>query len=133
MTNTDAERVSDIVARLRPSFNTDLPVSHAIDKCREEDLRNTAAALSRWLVENNTLKSDAMAIIEAQSKALAEARKALIWAMDEIDVLSNKLRGFAYPQALPSFGREDQLDNYRKAVDARRAARLTPTPENPNG
>lgn len=73
MTN-DAERVSDIVARLRPSFVTDLPVVQANSKCRDE---NAAASLSTWLIANNALKTEAADIIEAQSKALAEAREAL--------------------------------------------------------
>jgi len=48
--------------------------------------------------------------------------EALAWSMDEIDILSNKMSGFAYPQGMVPARRRDQLDNYRKAVDARRSA-----------
>ena len=60
--------------------------------------------------------------------AEAKMGEALAWSMDEIDILSNKMSGFAYPQGMVPARRRDQLDNYRKAVDARRSAlQSTPT------
>lgn len=53
--------------------------------------------------------------------ALVKARTALEWAMDEIDVLSNKLSDFAYPQGMALVRREDQHANYCEAVAAREA------------
>jgi hypothetical protein len=50
-------------------------------------------------------------------------REALEWALDEIDVLSNMLVKWAYPQGMAMVGREDQFDNYRAAVAERSAAR----------
>ncbi|ARP98262.1 hypothetical protein CAK95_03510 [Pseudorhodoplanes sinuspersici] len=47
--------------------------------------------------------------------------KSLRWAMDEIDTLSNKLCGFAYPQGMAMVRRSDQKGNYIAAVMARRA------------
>lgn len=69
------------------------------------------AAIARWNI----------ARAEAAESLAARQAEALNWAMDEIDVLSNKLNDFAYPQGMAMVGRRDQLDNYRKAVDARRA------------
>lgn len=43
----------------------------------------------------------------------------LKWAMDEIDVLSNRLCGFAYPQGMGMLDRPEQLDRYVTAVKAR--------------
>jgi len=53
-------------------------------------------------------------------EAVERVSQALEWAMDEIDTLSNRLSGFAYPQGMAEIGRAAQLDGYRKAVDARR-------------
>jgi hypothetical protein len=47
-------------------------------------------------------------------------RDALKWALDEIDVLSNMLVKWAYPQGMAMVGREDQFDNYRAACAARK-------------
>jgi hypothetical protein len=53
----------------------------------------------------------------------ADSKRALEWALDEIDVLSNMLVKWAYPQGMAMVGREDQFDNYRAAVAERSAAR----------
>lgn len=53
---------------------------------------------------------------------IEQLKASLCWAMDEIDVLSNKVSGFAYPQGMAMRGidRESQSDNYVAAVMARR-------------
>lgn len=56
---------------------------------------------------------------ESQEREIEDLRAALIWAMDEIDALSNKLCGFAYPQGMGMLHRAAELDNYTKAVKAR--------------
>ncbi len=45
-------------------------------------------------------------------------RQALDWALDEIDVLSNKITAFGYPQGMAMMGREDQWDRYFAARTA---------------
>jgi hypothetical protein len=45
-------------------------------------------------------------------------REALDWALDEIDVLSNKIVEFAYPQGMAMMGREDQWERYFAARTA---------------
>jgi hypothetical protein len=146
MTN-DAERVSDIVAELRPAFVVDLPVSQAISALRDEGRFKSSEALNAWLVENNALKSAAMAIIEAQSKALAEAREWLIeqqsrtgslswWSLTDTQGEGGYFTGDS-SKALRFARREDAQAYIDDAgwTEARpmpfRA--LTPTPENPNG
>lgn len=52
---------------------------------------------------------------------VGEVGAAFCWAMDEIDRLSNRLCGFAYPQGMAMLGREDQHEAYVAAVYARRA------------
>lgn len=61
--------------------------------------------------------------------AQGEAVAALRWAMDEIDILSNKLCQFAYPQGMAMVGREDQVGQYDAAIRARRAAPQSSTGE----
>jgi hypothetical protein len=67
------------------------------------------------------LMDEAAAAIERLVARAEAAEQSLLWAMDEIDVLSNRTCQFAYPQGMAYVGRRDQLDNYRKAVDVRRA------------
>jgi hypothetical protein len=65
---------------------------------------------------------DLVDIAASQKAQIVQLSASLRWAMDEIDVLSNKLSGFAYPQgmAMREVGRESQSDNYVAAVYARR-------------
>lgn len=72
-------------------------------------------------VHPDFLNEAAIALTAAEAK-VARLGEALAWSMDEIDILSNKMSGFAYPQGMVPARRRDQLDNYRKAVDARRSA-----------
>lgn len=58
----------------------------------------------------------------SSSERVKELEEALEWALAEIDVLSNRLVEFAYPQAMPMVGRQDQIERY---VAARKAL---PTP-----
>lgn len=51
-----------------------------------------------------------------------DVEAALRWAMDEIDALSNKLTGFAYPQGMAMLDRAEQQPKYVEAVMARRAS-----------
>ncbi|MGJ4855538.1 hypothetical protein ACN6KF_001484 [Labrys sp. La1] len=80
------------------------------------------------LVATVTLRTDAEHIVtavnayEPDQARIAELTEALLWAMDEIDVLSNKLFGFAYPQGMAFGHREGQLPKYEQAIRARRAA-----------
>ena len=53
------------------------------------------------------------------SSDVERMREALKWALDEIDVLSNMLVKWAYPQGMAMIGREDQFDNYRAACVVR--------------
>ncbi|NUB24288.1 hypothetical protein [Azospirillum brasilense] len=59
---------------------------------------------------------------EAAPATAADGLTALRWAMDEIDALSNRLTGFAYPQGMAMIGRADQLPGYEMAVAARAVA-----------
>lgn len=68
---------------------------------------------------------DAARIVRAKARSqqceIDHLRSCLKWAMDEIDVLSNKLCGFAYPQGMgmnPVF-RPEQIEMYAAAVRAR--------------
>jgi hypothetical protein len=74
--------------------------------------------------EVHLTEAEAQSVAAAIERLVARAEAAelsLLWAMDEIDVLSNRTCQFAYPQGMAYVGRRDQLDNYRKAVDVRRA------------
>lgn len=84
--------------------------------------------------DENKTEAEVRAEVDAECKANAafivkavnchdDLLAALEWAADEIDALSNKLSGWAYPQGMPAAGRSDQLDAYRKMIDARRAAK----------
>lgn len=59
---------------------------------------------------------------EAAPATAADGMAALRWAMDEIDALSNRLTGFAYPQGMAMLDRADQLPGYEMAVAARAVA-----------
>lgn len=135
---------SDVAARLQPLHMADEPIAQAVVS---SDQAERLRAVEAYIRANNALKSDALALIsslvaenEAQAKEnhevladyrrhykradeaerlLAEAREALTWAMDEIDVLSNRAHGFAYPQGMQFSRRADQLSNYEKAIAAR--------------
>lgn len=76
-------------------------------------------------------KSSAIAAWNRRSHPVLPDREgfaaALRWAMDEIDVLSNKLSGFAYPQGMVYARRSGtELQNYAKAVEARRSLAASP-------
>lgn len=81
-------------------------------------MKETAATVMS-LTQRERAASIALTAAEAKAARMGEA---LAWSMDEIDILSNKMSGFAYPQGMVPARRQDQLDNYRKAVDARRSA-----------
>jgi hypothetical protein len=51
----------------------------------------------------------------ASAKENTEMREALKWALAEIDVLSNRLCEFAYPQAMWMLARDDQIESYQSA------------------
>lgn len=57
-----------------------------------------------------------------RSEPPADVIEALEWALDEIDVLSNRLVHWAYPQAMAMVGREDQFEKYRSARASLRAS-----------
>jgi hypothetical protein len=139
MTN-DAERVSDIVARLRAEakmygMGQDNPpriLNEAADII--ESFRDAATEQSRIMADIEEKNEALQAIIEAQSKALAEARGA---AIKECIALLDGLTGYT------GEGTEDRNDGFAmfargvrfaKREFAKRArALVTPTPENPNG
>jgi hypothetical protein len=62
-----------LIERLRPAFANDLVVQHAIDRLREEECRNTAQALSEWLVQNNELRRAAATALQ---QAISERERA---------------------------------------------------------
>lgn len=64
-------------------------------------------------------KADTFLEITALRARVEELEGALEWSLDEIDVLSNKLVKWAYPQGMAMIGREQQFDNYKSACLAR--------------
>ncbi|MCO6050889.1 hypothetical protein NGM99_13980 [Mesorhizobium sp. RP14(2022)] len=65
---------------------------------------------------------------KGEAEAPPDVHAALVWAMDEIDALSNKLCHFAYPQGMHWANRMDQQEAYARAVAAR-AALIPPAGE----
>lgn len=59
-----------VVERLRPSAVVDETVGMAVRALRAEGLAMLAGSLNEWLVENNSLKSDAQTRIETLERAL---------------------------------------------------------------
>lgn len=99
----------------------------AVARASAAEARTTAAETERDDLKDRLHYCTGVADLAIKHRNEAEAREArmreaLAWSLDEIDVLSNRLCKWAYPQGLDVVDRRDQLDNYRKAVEARRAA-----------
>lgn len=93
----------------------------AVEKAFEDDAREIAGLQAE--VERLRERCDAYkGQVEAGSSQIEQLKDSLRWAMDEIDVLSNKLCGFAYPQGMIMKGvdRVSEQSNYVFAVKARR-------------
>lgn len=104
-TNADAERVSDIVAKLR-----------------------VLAGLQEYL-EDEATADEAADIIEAQSKALAEAKAIAVRMREITQDVWDKREGYTDRQAWSDLhGQAMQLLGWEV-----KSRLLTPTPENPNG
>lgn len=66
--------------------------------------------------------AELIAFLRNHAELSLATAKALHWALDEIDFLSNKLCEYAYPQGMNRLKRDFQFDNYRAAIRARAGA-----------
>jgi Lar family restriction alleviation protein len=73
-----------------------------------------AEAIAAW----NRRSPSRQSILEEAAKERDRLREALEWALDEIDVLSNKIVQFAYPQGMAMMDREDQWERHFSARSA---------------
>jgi hypothetical protein len=104
---------------------------------RVEEETDTCPCCGRWLkVDGKSFQDHARGCIIEEFLSdnpapdpgveAGEVGAAFCWAMDEIDRLSNRLCGFAYPQGMAMLGREDQNEAYVAAVYACRRSIQTP-------
>jgi Arc/MetJ-type ribon-helix-helix transcriptional regulator len=120
MTN-DAERVSDIVARLRHPRH--IP---------QKEYGTASAFVMETVGQMRRERAEAADIIEAQSKALAEAREALKPFAEFVPDFFDD--GHQDDDIVSITSHHGGLDLTLTVDDFRRAHALTtPTPENPNG
>ena len=117
----------DIVERLGEIADGSTGASWIQDACREAADLITTLTAERDAALGGEGASDEYIVLprDALSSALLQVEamtRALEWSMDEIDVLSNKLCLFAYPQGMAFVRRDDQQEAYEAAVNARRNA-----------
>lgn len=81
------DTTSEVVARLKPSAVVDHVPGLAVSASRSAGDNELAERLNEWIVRNNALKSDALALIADLTKRVGELEGALERKQDMLETL----------------------------------------------